>query len=150
MPRGRRFCGSRTSSALVATTSKPMKAKNTSEAADSMPKMPYCAGAAPVSHENSDCVQASDAPPSVGTASGMNGTKFAALMKKKPTTMTKTTIATLMMVNTMPTRDVSFVPATSRAVNSATMRNAGQLTSRPAISTVAGNGMPNASSASPR
>ena len=71
-------------------------------------------------------------------------------MKKKPTTITNTTIATLMIVNTEPTRAVSFVPATSSAVKTATMRKAGQLTSTPAISSVAGKGRPNARSASPR
>ena len=57
----------------MATTSKPMNAKNTSDAAESRPKMPYCAGAAPVAHEKRDCVQTSLEPPSVGTDSGMNG-----------------------------------------------------------------------------
>ncbi len=71
-------------------------------------------------------------------------------MKKKPTTITNSTIATLMIVKTEPTRAVSFVPATSRAVKTATIRNEGQLTWSPAISTVAGNGMPTARSASPR
>ena len=35
--------------------------------------MPYCAGAAPVAQEKSDCDQTSRAPPSVGHGSGMNG-----------------------------------------------------------------------------
>ena len=54
------------------------------------------------------------------------------------------------MVKTEPTRAVSFVPATSRTVKTATIRNDGQLTSSPAMSMVAGNGMPMARSASPR
>ena len=80
----------------------------------------------------------------------MNGVKFAALTKKKPTTITNSTIATLMIVNTAPTRAVSFVPATRSTVKIATMRKAGQLISIPASAIVGGNGRPNASSASPR
>ena len=73
MPRGRVFCGFLTSSALVATTSKPMNAKKTSDAPASRPKMPYWAGCAPVMKENRDCIQTSPSPPVLGTASGMNG-----------------------------------------------------------------------------
>ncbi len=40
MPRGTAFCGFLVSSAVVATTSKPMNAKNTIDAAASMPSTP--------------------------------------------------------------------------------------------------------------
>lgn len=44
MPRGMSFCGCLVSSAAVATTSKPMKAKKTTEAAVKMPMIPKLVG----------------------------------------------------------------------------------------------------------
>ena len=44
MPRGMSRCGFLVSSAAVATTSKPMKAKNTTEAAVKMPITPKLVG----------------------------------------------------------------------------------------------------------
>ncbi len=98
-----------------------MNAKNTSDAAASSPKTPYCAGSAPVTHDTSDCVQTLPSAPFDGWAGGMNGVKFASLTKKAPTTMTNTTIATLMTVMTAETRLDSRVPKASSAVNTPTM-----------------------------
>lgn len=47
MPRGTSRCGTRVSSAAVATTSKPMNAKNTTDAAVKMPMTPKFEGAQP-------------------------------------------------------------------------------------------------------
>lgn len=47
MPRGMSRCGFLVSSAAVATTSKPMKAKKTTEAAVKMPMTPKLEGAQP-------------------------------------------------------------------------------------------------------
>ncbi|MNI78892.1 hypothetical protein D3C73_1353070 [compost metagenome] len=73
MPRGRVFCGFLTSSADVATTSKPMKAKNTRAAPAKTPKVPYWAGAAPVRKPKKDSFMTSAAPESVGSEAGMKG-----------------------------------------------------------------------------
>ncbi|MNV78061.1 hypothetical protein D3C71_1715310 [compost metagenome] len=84
MPRGRLRCGSRTSSAEVATTSKPMNAKNTSAAPEITPVQPYWLGTAPVSQDSSGWVQASaptpPGPASGGCAGGTKGEKFAVSM----------------------------------------------------------------------
>jgi len=77
MPRGRLRCGSRVSSAVVATTSNPMNAKNTSAAPDRTPTMPYIDGSRPVTNANSGWCRP-DAL-SAGCAGGMNGEKFSAL-----------------------------------------------------------------------
>src|SRR5690606_14857911 len=120
MPRGTVRLGSRVSSALVATTSKPRKAKNTSAAPLRMPKTPYIDGSEPDSHENSDCVQT---PPAAGPscAGGTKGVKFSPSTKKNPTTITNITIATLMIVKTAFTRLDSRVPTANRAVNTPTI-----------------------------
>ncbi len=74
MPRGSVFCGFLTSSADVATTSKPMKAKKTRAAPAKMPSVPYCAGAAPVRKPKKDCLRTSAVPvPPVGSEAGTNG-----------------------------------------------------------------------------
>ena len=52
--------------------------------------------------------------------------------------MTKSTIATLRIVNTLATRAESLVPSTSSAVKMATMTKAPQLTCRPKTEMVAG------------
>src|SRR3954463_11676179 len=54
IPRGTAFCGFFVSSAVVATMSKPMNAKNTSEAPASRPKTPNELLAPPAISENSD------------------------------------------------------------------------------------------------
>src|SRR3546814_16578299 len=92
MPSGSVRCGSLTSSADVATTSKPMKAKNTSAAPDSTPATPYFAGSAPVAQDSSDCDHASAPPPSAGTAGGTNGDRLAASKEVKQTTIKNSTM----------------------------------------------------------
>jgi hypothetical protein len=72
MPRGMVRCGSLVSSAVVATTSNPMNAKNTRAAADRMPATPYVAGDQPSSHPNSDW-RSAELPPTDGCAGGTNG-----------------------------------------------------------------------------
>src|SRR6478609_3356048 len=52
-PRGTARCGFLVSSAVVATTSKPMNAKNTSAAPDRTPMTPYCDGSKPDTMTNS-------------------------------------------------------------------------------------------------
>ncbi|SKY07781.1 Uncharacterised protein [Mycobacteroides abscessus subsp. massiliense] len=54
MPRGTSFCGFRVSSAVVATTSNPMNAKNTIEAPASTPNQPYWLPEPPAMNENRD------------------------------------------------------------------------------------------------
>ena len=71
MPRGTSRCGLRVSSAVVATMSKPMKAKNTSAAAAKIPLTPKFAGACPKSASTS--VASSPAASGAGSAGGMNG-----------------------------------------------------------------------------
>ncbi len=74
MPRGSVFCGFLTSSAEVATTSKPIKAKKTRAAPAKMPRVPYWAGAAPVRKPKKDCLRMSAVPvPPVGSDAGTNG-----------------------------------------------------------------------------
>ena len=63
MPRGTLRCGFFVSSAVVATTSKPMNAKNTRLAAASRPYQPKLLFPAPVSQENSDWCRPSSALP---------------------------------------------------------------------------------------
>jgi hypothetical protein len=79
MPRGRSRCGFLASSAVVATTSNPMKAKNTSDAPDTRPITPNVDGAIPNSAWNSGVVIVTS-PVSVGTPGGMNGVRFEPLM----------------------------------------------------------------------
>ncbi len=71
MPRGMSRCGFLVSSAAVATMSKPMKAKNTTEAAVKMPITPKLAGAQPNISWMSGESRLS--PAGTGLASGMNG-----------------------------------------------------------------------------
>ncbi len=71
MPRGTARCGFFVSSAVVATTSKPMNAKNTSAAPDRMPTTPYVVGSRPDRNAKSDwCRPESD---SAGCDGGMKG-----------------------------------------------------------------------------
>src|SRR5690606_14335606 len=138
MPSGSVRCGSFTSSADVATTSKPMNAKNTSAAPESTPAIPYFAGAAPVAHDSSDCDQASALPPSVRMAGGTNGVRLSTLKYVSPTTITNSTMPTLITVNTLLTRADILVPMISNAVNTATMNRGPQSTPMPATSIVVG------------
>ena len=75
MPRGKVRCGSLTSSAEVATTSKPRKAKNTSAAPDTTPSQPYWLGAAPNSQASMGWPQASPVTPCATTGGWAGGTK---------------------------------------------------------------------------
>ena len=75
MPRGTVRCGSLVSSAVVATTSKPMNAKNTSAAPDSTPITPYAVGSSPNRNANTGC--SSDVRSGAGCDGGTNGEKFA-------------------------------------------------------------------------
>jgi hypothetical protein len=59
------------SSAVVATTSKPMNAKNTSAAPDRMPTTPYVVGSMPDRNANSGCSRPEGC--SAGCDGGMNG-----------------------------------------------------------------------------
>lgn len=71
MPRGMSRCGFFVSSAAVATTSKPMKAKNTTDAAVKMPITPKLVGAQPnISWISGDLMPL---PASTACALGMNG-----------------------------------------------------------------------------
>ncbi len=79
MPRGRSRFGFFVSSAAVATTSKPMNAKNTRDAAASTPYNPNEDGAAPVNNCSSGCSSPVLVPASDGTLAGMNGERFDAL-----------------------------------------------------------------------
>src|ERR671911_31303 len=65
MPRGRSRCGFFASSAVVATTSKPMNAKNTSDAPAMMPLTPKVDGTKPNNAWNRGVV-ISTAPDSAG------------------------------------------------------------------------------------
>ncbi len=71
MPRGMSRCGFLVSSAAVATMSKPMKAKNTTDAAVKMPITPKLAGAQPKISWMSGESRLS--PAGTGLESGMNG-----------------------------------------------------------------------------
>ena len=71
MPRGTVRCGSLVSSAVVATTSKPMNAKNTSAAPDRMPMTPYAVGCSPDRNANRGCSRL--VLPGAGCDGGTNG-----------------------------------------------------------------------------
>ena len=75
MPRGRSRCGFFASSAVVATTSNPMNAKNTSDAPDTRPITPNVDGVNPNSAWNSGVVMVTS-PFAAGTLGGMNGDRF--------------------------------------------------------------------------
>ena len=76
MPIGTSFCGFLASSAVVATMSKPMKAKKTMAAPAITPPSPKTAGSMPSSEVISGVC--SKPPPLSGTGcdSGMNGTQL--------------------------------------------------------------------------
>ena len=77
MPRGTSRCGLRVSSAAVATTSKPMNAKNAMLAAVSRPSQPKLVPPVPVSQASIDwCTPSAFAE---GSAAGMKGVRFDAL-----------------------------------------------------------------------
>ena len=78
MPRGRSFLGLRVSSAAVATMSKPMNAKNTSEAAASTPNQPNDDGAPPRTSCSSGCSSPVLPPSAAGWLGGMNGERLLA------------------------------------------------------------------------
>src|SRR5690606_21532485 len=130
-------CGSFTSSAEVATTSKPMKAEHTSAAPDSTPATPRVAGAATVGDENSGCAHPPALQP-VGTACGTKGERLSALKHVSPTTITNTTMPTLMMVNTWLTGADILVPMISSAVNTPTMNSGPQSIPSPSTLMVVG------------
>ncbi|MNW55376.1 hypothetical protein D3C74_330330 [compost metagenome] len=71
MPLGMVFCGFLASSAVVATTSNPMNAKNTSAAPASRPMTPYVVGSRPVRNPNRGCSSAVFS--GAGCDGGMNG-----------------------------------------------------------------------------
>ena len=71
MPIGRSRCGFLVSSAVVATTSNPMNAKNTSAAPAKIPPMPNAVGASPNSAWMSGCVR--PVVVSFASAGGTNG-----------------------------------------------------------------------------
>jgi hypothetical protein len=64
-------------------------------------------------------------------------------MKNAPRMITKSTIATLIVVITMLTRLESFVPSTSRVVSTVMSSSTPQSTSMPPIVTVVGTSAPN-------
>ena len=138
MPRGRSRLGFFVSSAAVATMSKPMKAKKTSDAADSTPKTPKLDGAPPVMSCSSGCSSPATVPAGGGRLGGTKGVRFEASKKKKPTTMTSSTTATLMPVMTRLTRADTLAPCISRMVMTPTMSTAPQSKSTPPRSTVVG------------
>ena len=147
MPRGRRFCGSRTSSALVATTSKPMKAKNTSDARGEQAEDAVLRGRG-AGRPGEERLR----PGVRGSALGRHGLGderhvVRRVDEEEARRRSRTArCSTLMIVNTISTRAVSFVPATSSAVKTATIRNGGPAhLEAQRSSTVAGNGMPTAS-----
>ena len=71
IPIGRSRCGLRVSSAVVATTSNPMKAKNTSAAPATTPPQPNVEGSSPAIACSSGWVR--PVVVSVACAGGMNG-----------------------------------------------------------------------------
>ncbi len=73
MPRGRSRCGFLVSSAVVATTSNPMKAKNTRDAAASRPNTPYVLVSTPNTNDNKDWSSPEPPPSALPWAGGMNG-----------------------------------------------------------------------------
>src|SRR3546814_10997416 len=73
MPSGSVRCGPSTSSADVATTSKPMKAQHTSAAPDSTPATPHFAGPAPAAPDCRDRDPATAPPPPDGTPRAPHG-----------------------------------------------------------------------------
>ncbi len=75
MPRGRSRCGFFASSAVVATTSNPMNAKNTSDAPETRPITPNVDGVNPNIAWNSGVVMVTS-PLGAGTLGGMNGVRF--------------------------------------------------------------------------
>ena len=76
MPRGTSRCGFLASSAVVATMSKPMNAKNTTAAPATTPAMPKTAGSMPNRLVISGGVLKPPPPSGTGCDSGMNGTQL--------------------------------------------------------------------------
>ena len=79
MPRGRSRCGFFASSAVVATTSNPMNAKNTSDAPETRPITPNVDGVNPNSAWNNGVVMVTRRS-RARTLGGMNGVRFELLM----------------------------------------------------------------------
>ena len=93
MPIGRSRWGFFDSSALVATTSKPMKAKNTSAAPAKIPPTPNAPGEIPMSWAS----VVPELPPGAGLDpdGGMNGCRFFECTYDRPAMMTRPMIASL-------------------------------------------------------
>ena len=73
IPIGRSRCGFLVSSAVVATTSKPMNAKNTTAAPDTTPAMPNTAGSRPSRVSISGAFSHPPSLADAGSDGGMNG-----------------------------------------------------------------------------
>src|SRR4029453_10087880 len=158
MPIGMSRWGLRVSSAVVATTSKPMKAKNTIAAPKAMPSQPKASGSSPKRTSNSGR-PASTALAALGASAGggMNGLQLAVLILTAPAAMNRNTTASLMDTMTALKRGLSFTPRIIPPVSSSTIAPAVRLTvPSPEIDSGIGNteakywAQPTATAAEPR
>src|SRR5215211_6015199 len=129
MPMGMSRWGLRVSSAVVATTSKPMKAKNTIAAPKTMPSQPKASGSSP-NRTSISGRPASTALAALGASAGggMNGLQLEAVILTTPAPMNRATTASLMVTMTALKRELSLTPMIATAVRTSTIAPAVRLT----------------------
>ncbi len=120
MPMGMSRCGFLVSSAVVATTSKPMYAKKTRAAPAKMPPTPNAVGSMPERNCSSGWLSPDGA--SLGAAGGTNGDQLAGSMNRMPATMTNRTMKIFTATSTMLTRSDSLMPNVMRPPRTTTSR----------------------------
>jgi hypothetical protein len=140
MPIGMLRCGFFVSSAVVATTSKPMKAKNTMAAAAATPPQPNTLGSRPKRVWTSGRSSAEPCSAEAPCEGGTKGTQLETFTRKMPAMMTAKTTISLIAVTTWFTREETFTPTTRIAVMASTSRPAGRLMNPPsAVATASGS-----------